>query len=230
MSFTLVHQSKTKAVDSKTSTMPPKRSPSNHVNNLARNSHDSIIHLQHMIGNQSVQRLMSTKIAFNFANIRTKLKVSQPGDVYEQEADRVAEQVMQMSSTEPLARVTTTEDDKKINHKCKSCKDEEGEGEEKMIHRKTNDTDEYQIPKDVLPGIGNMGEGGLPLDVSTRTFMESRFGFDFSKVRIHTDEKAPNQHEILTPRPTQWEMILCLDPSSIHRQIHKGGNYLHMNL
>jgi hypothetical protein len=32
--------------------------------------------------------------------------------------------------------------------------------------------------------------GGHPLDQITRTLMESRFGFDFSKIRIHTDSDA----------------------------------------
>ncbi|HEX9867631.1 MAG TPA: DUF4157 domain-containing protein [Candidatus Tectomicrobia bacterium] len=31
---------------------------------------------------------------------------------------------------------------------------------------------------------------GQPLDPATRTFMESRFGHDFSRVRVHTDSKA----------------------------------------
>jgi hypothetical protein len=31
---------------------------------------------------------------------------------------------------------------------------------------------------------------GQPLDAATRAFMEPRFGHDFSKVRLHTDEKA----------------------------------------
>jgi len=31
---------------------------------------------------------------------------------------------------------------------------------------------------------------GQPLDPKTRAFMEPRFGHDFSRVRVHTDEKA----------------------------------------
>ncbi len=31
---------------------------------------------------------------------------------------------------------------------------------------------------------------GEPLDAETRAFMESRFGYDFSRVRVHTDSKA----------------------------------------
>lgn len=35
-----------------------------------------------------------------------------------------------------------------------------------------------------------LGQAGQPLDASTRSFMEPRFGFDFSRVRIHTDALA----------------------------------------
>ncbi|HYN19695.1 MAG TPA: DUF4157 domain-containing protein, partial [Thermoanaerobaculia bacterium] len=31
---------------------------------------------------------------------------------------------------------------------------------------------------------------GRPLDEETRTFMESRFGFDFSRVQVHADGRA----------------------------------------
>jgi hypothetical protein len=90
MSFPLVYQNKDKAADTKTSR--PAKSYPHHYDyniNLTRNFHDSIIHLQRTIGKQAVQRLMSTNVPFNFAkiDIQPKLKVSQPGDPYEQEAD-----------------------------------------------------------------------------------------------------------------------------------------------
>ena len=31
---------------------------------------------------------------------------------------------------------------------------------------------------------------GKPLDATTRTFLEPRLGYDFSRVRVHTDEHA----------------------------------------
>jgi hypothetical protein len=46
--------------------------------------------LQRTIGNQAVQRLFYTGV------IQAKLKIGQPNDIYEQEADRVAEEVMRM--------------------------------------------------------------------------------------------------------------------------------------
>lgn len=40
-----------------------------------------------------------------------------------------------------------------------------------------------------------LSTGGQPLDADTRTFMEPRFGHDFSRVRIHTDERAVKSAE-----------------------------------
>ena len=49
---------------------------------------DSILSLQRNLGNRAVQRLLASK------TIQSKLKIGQPDDIYEQEADRVAEEVM----------------------------------------------------------------------------------------------------------------------------------------
>ena len=49
-----------------------------------------ILSLQRTIGNQAVQRLIKS------GALQTKLKIGQPGDKYEQEADRVADAVMRM--------------------------------------------------------------------------------------------------------------------------------------
>jgi predicted transcriptional regulator len=66
-----------------------KTDPSPSVSSLA----DRILLLQRTIGNQAVQRLMKTGI------LQTKLRIGQPNDIYEQEADRVADQVMRMTDT-----------------------------------------------------------------------------------------------------------------------------------
>ncbi|HBE28232.1 MAG TPA: hypothetical protein DDW25_05000 [Ktedonobacter sp.] len=41
----------------------------------------------------------------------------------------------------------------------------------------------------VVHAVLNRG-GGQPLDTATRAFMKPRFGHDFSRVRIHADERA----------------------------------------
>ena len=51
---------------------------------------DYILSLHQTIGNQAVQRLFKSGV------IQARLRIGQPNDIYEQEADRVAEQVMRM--------------------------------------------------------------------------------------------------------------------------------------
>jgi Domain of unknown function (DUF4157)/DNA/RNA non-specific endonuclease len=46
------------------------------------------------------------------------------------------------------------------------------------------------VATDVESRIQTMREGGHPLPNSTRSFFESRFGYDFSGVRVHTDSQA----------------------------------------
>lgn len=65
---------------------------------LAENSPvNSFLRLQQMVGNQAVQQLL---LASARANLQPKLKVGAPGDSYEREADRVADQVMRMPDEE----------------------------------------------------------------------------------------------------------------------------------
>jgi len=51
---------------------------------------DRILFLQRTIGNQAVQRMVRS------GALQAKLRIGQPGDMYEQEADRVADAVMRM--------------------------------------------------------------------------------------------------------------------------------------
>lgn len=155
---------------------------------------DSIIHLQQTIGNQAVQRLMR----YNARNdsrkngIQTKLKISQPGDMYEQEADRIAEHVMRMSAPSQ-SNPTVTKDEKRIDRKCAACEMKKEEEEEKMtVRRKSSTASKTEVTSDVNNEISNMrSSGGFSLDASTRGFLEPRFGgHNFSNVRIHTDERA----------------------------------------
>ena len=74
------------SVTAKKVTQPDKRLQT------ARVSQHELLHLQRTIGNRAVRRM-----------IQAKLAVSHPGDPYEQEADRVAEQVVSIPATESTA-------------------------------------------------------------------------------------------------------------------------------
>ncbi|HEX7773115.1 MAG TPA: DUF4157 domain-containing protein [Pyrinomonadaceae bacterium] len=106
--------------------------------------------------------------------VQTKLAVSEPQDIYEQEADRVAEQVTGM----PAQALQSTGGDS-----CPTCDTEEG-----LIQRKTEAAPESlnSGPDGFLNDLGP----GQPLDAATMNFFESRFNHDFSTVRLHADAAA----------------------------------------
>jgi hypothetical protein len=191
MSFALAHQSKdNKVIGNNPST--PKISSSHSAFN--KDSSESIIHLQRTIGNQAVQRLIHRGTGFDLERIgiQPKLKVSQPGDVYEQEADRVAEYVMRMSVPPDSIAPRTTAKEEEIDRKCSACEIKKEEDEKMTISRKPSTASSQETTNDeVTNEISNIRSGpSSALDSSVKEFMESRFGYDFSNVRIHTGEAA----------------------------------------
>src|SRR5262245_46855300 len=115
----------------------------------------SILHLQHTLGNHAVNRLLQTdpdgldvrsqthdmpRFVHDFSQIpgnpksptrlQAKLPISSPGDLYEQEADRVSEQVMRMS--EPQLQSTCP-----CGGGCSQCQTEQPSQEHERIQTKS---------------------------------------------------------------------------------------------
>ncbi len=67
---------------------------------MAYSPQSPLTQLQRKLGNQAMQKM------FNTGAIQAKLKIGQPDDKYEQEADRVADQVMRMPDAESIQRCT----------------------------------------------------------------------------------------------------------------------------
>ena len=130
-------------------------------------------------------------------NIQTKLKVSQPDDPFEREADNIAEQIVGMNNKDSKAKFDNKNKRKEIiNRKCSKCEKEDDDDKEELIpiSRKSNTINKHnvEISNETNNKINNIieSDGGKPLDITTKEFMESRFGYDFGNVRIHTDERA----------------------------------------
>jgi hypothetical protein len=94
--------------------------------------------------------------------VRAKLTINRPGDQYEQEAHRVAEQVMQMPGANRLPQLQRTSSS-------------DNAPEDAVAPSSVNDV---------------LRSPGRPLEASTQQFMETRFDHDFSRVRVHTDAAA----------------------------------------
>jgi hypothetical protein len=128
----------------------------------------SILHLQRTIGNRAVQ---------------AKLAINQPGDSYEQEADRVAEQVMRRPEPR-LQRACSCDGE------CPDCHAKQTDREHESLQTRRvqgSDPGHGTAPPSVDAVLRSSGQ---PLDPATRSFMEPRFGHDFSQVRVHTGTAA----------------------------------------
>ena len=120
------------------------------------------------------------------------LKISQPNDAAEVEADQIANRVMQMSIEHAKPKSNLSNTPNTVHRKCDACEDEEEEADETTVMRKEAFVSATPPPPaDTPPSIKNvMNSGGEPLDIVTRNFFEPRFGADLSHVRIHTGSAA----------------------------------------
>jgi hypothetical protein len=186
---------------------------------VSRQSHDvgPVLYLQRTIEHQAVQRLLHSKtedlkvgpvsdasaaLAHDFSPIpvqasadgskQSELRINAPMDQYEQEADRVADEVTRMA--EPL-----------------SSSDESAHAPDICIQRACSNVEEecqaQEVPggmpvvtPQVQPRIDSLRGGGEPLSTQVRAFFEPRFGVGFSAIRIHTNREAADTAADLNAR------------------------------
>jgi hypothetical protein len=134
--------------------------------------------LQNTIGNRAVERVtrpapptaVSAPASRRLA-VQPKLQVGPAGDQYEQEADRVAAEVLAMPAEQaepgraPVQRQAEDED----------------------VQTKAQDPRAgFEAGSDFEDQLRGQKGGGAPLPNTLRSFMEPRLGADFSGVRLHT--------------------------------------------
>jgi hypothetical protein len=144
---------------------------------------------------QSTPKTAKPNVPFFAPAIQKKLSVGASNDSYEAEADTVADKVMRM--TEPQQR-NVSHSGSLVQRKCAACEQEEklrmkplAESISSLIQKSpTENSGESQASSHVENQINSSKGGGSVMDHSTKSFMESRFGTDFSGVRIHTGSQA----------------------------------------
>jgi outer membrane protein OmpA-like peptidoglycan-associated protein len=123
--------------------------------------------------------------------LQAKLTMGKANDAFEQEADRVASEVMRMPRAADDASLDHAGTDR-LQRKC-SCASQEGgcdKCREERLSLKRCDAGSggaSEIPRSVHEVLSSAGQ---PLDSATRAFMEPRFGYDFSDVRVHANAIA----------------------------------------
>jgi hypothetical protein len=109
------------------------------------------------------------------------LKIGTPNDKYEQEADRVAEAVMRVPG--PTVQRQVMEQD-----------------EEELLQTKSRGTRTSEVTSTLVTAPDVLRESGRPLDAEMRAFVEPRFGYDFSRVQVHTGAAAEESARTINAR------------------------------
>jgi hypothetical protein len=168
---------------------------------------NSLLYLQRMIGTQAVQRLLQTaaedqkegsipnaapRFTRDFSRIplhpttptriQPKLEISTPGDQYEQEADRVADQIMRM----PASKVNAAQP--RIQRMPRA--NDHQQAEQTLRAQDSSAATESEPSPATEASVRSLDSGGEPLNAAMRAFFEPRFGHSFDQVRVHTDAAA----------------------------------------
>jgi hypothetical protein len=139
--------------------------------------------------------------------VQTKLTVGAPGDKYEQEADSMAAKVMRMPDKavqQPIQRQTGEETEAvqmqpEVNSITPLVQRSSGQEEEVQMKsglQRASDGSSVASGNVENQLAGSKG-GGSALSDDVRSFMEPRFGADFSSVRVHTDSNAVQMNKDL---------------------------------
>lgn len=150
-----------------------------------------------------------TKVPTNSSNsfvYQPKLTIGQPNDFYEKEADRIAEAVIRSSSVAsssthnpdlstlatkihplPSSNLESIQSNDTDNDVDITEEDSENTSGKFLQTRPLTSGIPPENPADSRTNIDFVFHGGKPLAPDTQTFFESRFGQDFSQVRVHTN-------------------------------------------
>jgi hypothetical protein len=181
-----------------------------------------LLQLQRTIGNRAVARLLQAKLA-----------VSHPGDPYEREADRVAEQVTSMSvpestataqrqmipdegkdtpplQTKPLAASLTPLAQQQAMPEEEQKEEQPGQMQSTL--QRAAGEESVDAGPSIEQQLGQSSGPGSPLPESVRSYMEPRFGADFSGVRVHTGSDS-----------TQLNRSLSAQAFTVGQDIYYGG-------
>jgi Domain of unknown function (DUF4157) len=112
-----------------------------------------------------------------------KLVVASPNDPLEHEADVVADNVMRMQRPEAI---NFSSNQNFVDRKCAHCEEEE---KKEQLQRKEGSAESMSVAPQIVYDVLNSSPG-KSLDTDTRSFMESRFNYDFSGVKIHDSDLA----------------------------------------
>ncbi|WP_244082496.1 DUF4157 domain-containing protein [Desulforhabdus sp. TSK] len=173
--------------------------------------------------------------------MQAKLKIGEPNDRFEREADRVADEVVRMPESRsvktgfpriPGSEARMAGGSSLVQKTCSKCKEDlqaqpkSEKEEEELLQRKPAADSPQQFTSKVESNIQAGRNGGQPLSKSTRAFFEPRFGQHFDQVRIHTDSRAAESARSINARAFTTGQHIIFDEGQYAPQTATGRKLL----
>jgi hypothetical protein len=117
--------------------------------------------------------------------LQARLSINPSNDIYEQEADAMADKAMRMTDSDIGQTRFFKPVVLPIQRKCSFC-----EEEEQKISRKEIDDRETAGYSGLDKYVESLTNSGQSLSSEERNFYEPRLGYDFANVKVHTDTVA----------------------------------------
>jgi peptidoglycan hydrolase-like protein with peptidoglycan-binding domain len=152
-----------------------------------------IMRLQRSYGNKYTEQLLKYTAA------QPKLTVSQPDDIYEREADRIADIVTQKHSALEVQRDSSDEDEEVMTAPVSQLQRDSSD-EEEEIQTMASEDQTVELADNLEDRINSARGGGHPLPDAALKRMERGFGVDFSAVNVHTGTLSNDLNRDLSAR------------------------------
>ena len=152
--------------------------------------------------------------------LQAKLQMGSPGDPYEREADQAADTVMRMAETNPKTAVHGEFAESGSRFAAL------GSFEEDTVRRMEDGSAALELSSRVEQDIASLRGGGMPMPEDTRNFFESRFGYDFSQVRIHADSRAGETAKAIQAKAFTVGSDIAFAPGQYSPQTMEGRRLL----
>ncbi len=162
---------------------------------------EAVLALQAVAGND-------TAVAALQRSVQARLKVTVPDDPSEREAERVANLVMRMPGYE-------TEEEQ-------HAEVEPGE----VVHRAGDRGDVPPVDDELEKEIASLSGTGHALPENEKRFFESRMGYDFSPVRLHTGSAAETLAQRIQARAFTYGQHVVFGPGEFRPGTTEGRQLL----
>jgi hypothetical protein len=186
----------------------------------------------------STDKVKNTSLKNSFSFFQPKLIIGNQNDVLEEEADGVANGVMQMTDSKIAAagsffkpsinsfkglQRTSSNEEVKIrkaphDHIHREIKENSNDAE-----ISTSNTD---VADEVSSYVNTLSLKGSPLPPTIRNFFEPRFGHDFSGVKIHNDANAAKSAESLNAQAYTTNNHIVFNTNKFSPDSDSGKNLL----